>query len=211
MRYNKDFFKLIYKYALRYSEITGESIEDILLTHTPFYYAIGNHTWESDKNSKLWLEYLDGIKSGKSPDELAYDMYIQHLEKSNHKWFGYFRYKHMLDKEGIPIVKLHFENYDTSVYGPLSKERRDIRISELKDMFTEIKKLYPDVKYVQGGSWLYNYESYNRLFPHSYTKDLQFQPVKDTRMFVPWSPFVSSDGTLKSNFVEEFLTKIKVA
>ncbi len=71
MRYNRDFFKLIYKYANRYSEITGEVIGDVLLTETPFYYAIGNHTWESDRSSELWLEYLDGIKSGK-PSEDCY-------------------------------------------------------------------------------------------------------------------------------------------
>ena len=210
MTYNREFFTLIYKYAIRYSEITGEGIEDVLLTQTPFYYAIGNHAWESDKSSKLWLEYLEGIQSGKSPDELAYEMFINHLEKSNHKWFGCFRYRYMIDKEGIPIVKLHFENYDTSPYGPLSKERKEVRISGLKEMFTEIKSLYPDVKFVQGGSWLYNYESYKRLFPQSYTKDMQQQPIKDTRMFVPWGPFVSSEGRLKEDLVEEFLKNIKV-
>lgn len=211
MTYDKEFFTLVYKYAIRYSEITGESIEGVLLTQTPYYYAIGNHTWESDKNSKLWLQYLGGITSGKSPDDLAYEMYIKHLEKSNHKWFGCFRYKYMTDKEEIPIVKLHFENYDSSPYGPLSKERKKMRISELKEMFTEIKKLHPDVKYVQGGSWLYHYESYRRLFPKSYTEDLKEQPVRDTRIFVPWGPFVSSEGTLKSDLVKEFLERVKIA
>ena len=144
MTYDKEFFTLIYKYAVRYSEITGESIEGVLFAQTPYYYAIGNRTWESDKDSKLWLQYLDGIENGKAPDDLAYEMYIKHLEKSNHKWFGCFRYKYMVDKEEIPIIKLHFENYDSSPYGPLSKERKDIRMNELKEMFTEIKALYPD-------------------------------------------------------------------
>ncbi len=211
MRYNRDFFKLIDKYASKYSEITGEGIEDVLLTQTPFYYAIGNHTWESDKNSKLWLEYLDGIKDGQSPGDLAYDMYLKHLEKTKLKWFGCFRYKNTVDKEGIPIIKIHFENYDTSPYGPLSKERKEVRMMELKEMFTEIKSLYPDVKFVQGGSWLYHYDSYKRLFPKSYTEKMQEVPVKDTRMFVPWGPFVSSEGGLKEDLVEEFLKKIEVA
>jgi hypothetical protein len=212
MVYPKEFFTLIYKYALKYSEISNEDILEVILNRTPFYYAIGNHSWETDNQSKLWLEYVQGIKEGKSPDTLAYEMYMSHLEEyPNMKYFGCFRYHYVIDKEGDPVVKLHFENYDKSPYGPLSKERKDYRIKDLKEMFSDIKKKHPDTQYVQGGSWLYNYESYKRLFPKTYTTDMPIGKKVNTSVFVIWGPFVNSEGQLKEDMVNDFLKKIETA
>ncbi len=65
------------------------------------------------------------------------------------------------------VIKIHFKNRDTSAAGSLSKERQQVRLYELKLMFASISKYQPEAKVVHGGSWLYNLESYQRLFPET--------------------------------------------
>src|SRR5690606_22552879 len=96
MQYPKELFTLIYEYSLKYSELTNIELVEVLLTETPIYYAIGNHTWDTDSTSLLWLEYLQGIKDGRRPDDLAYEMYLTHPSEDSRKdYIGCFRYKYV--------------------------------------------------------------------------------------------------------------------
>ena len=210
MVYPKEFFTLMFEYARRYSEISGEELGTVLLRKVPFYYVIGNHNWDIDESNSLWLEYVEGLNSALDPVNLAYDMYIQHLEpEGKHKYFGCFRYKCVEDsKTNEKIVKLHFENNDKSPYGPLSHQRMDVRLSELREMFMDIKNECPQAQYVQGVSWLYNYDSYKRLYPKAYTESIKEMGVVKTEFLAIWNMFINSENLVREDMYKKFLTDV---
>ena len=83
---------------------------------------------------------------------------------------------------------------DTSGNGPLATSTMDDRIGELTKMFTVIKQQHPDIKKVQGGSWLYNYENYRNLFPSEFTNEMQAREKPQTQYMVIWGQFINSEN-----------------
>jgi hypothetical protein len=61
--------------------------------------------------------------------------------------WGCFTYEYHPETQ---TIHPHFSNQDTSVYGPLSHHRSDIRTAELKAMFQQIKQRHSDALVVQG-------------------------------------------------------------
>lgn len=210
--YPKELFNLFFTYAKKKAELLNIPLLESIKLYTPIYYLIGNYDWNIDEGSIYWNEYISNLQEGEDPIELAYYLHKKNYKdfSANQKWFGCFRYKYVIDKEGIPIIKLHFLNNDTSGKGPLSKSQTELRKKELRELFTDVKTNHPDVKYVQGGSWLYNIESYKRLFPNSYFKDMKSIKPKPN-MLVIWGQFINSEWGIKEDMGRIFINKVKNA
>ena len=180
-----------------------------LKTLPPIYYLIGNYDWEFKEDSIYWKKFVERYKKGEDLVELVYDMYIQNYQEfSNHKWFGCFRYKFVEDENGHGIVKMHFLNDRTSKEGPLASSQKEKRLKELKKLFEYVKKNHPNAKYVQGGSWLYNLESYKRLFPKEYINNMKSIYPKP-QMLVIWGQFVNSEWGINQESAERFLKRLE--
>jgi hypothetical protein len=109
------------------------------------------------------------------------------------------------------VVDIHFSNDDfDDGTGPLQKEKIERRLHELKDLFTAIKRDYPEIKQVRGNSWLYNLEAYKRLFPESYTAKFETK-TRDSSIETgrAWGQFSDSNRELKEDVAETFLKNIK--
>ena len=135
-------------------------------------------------------------------------MYIKNYQKfSKHKWFGCFRYRFVEDENIDGTIKLHFLNDRTSLEGPLASSQIGNRLQELKEMFEDVKKNHLNAKYVQGSSWLYNLESYKRLFPKEYTKNMKSIYPKP-QMLVIWGQFINSEWEINKERAERFLKRL---
>ncbi len=210
-QYPKELFHLIVEYAKKKSEILDIDLLESIKLYTPIYYLIGNHDWEFKEDSIYWKEFVQRYEKGEDLVELVNDMYIRNDKaESSHKWYGCFRYKYVEDENGIGTVKLHFLNNRSSKEGPLSSTQTDKRLEELKEMFKDIKKNHPNVKYVEGGSWLYNIEAYKRLFPREYTEKMRSIPPK-TNNLVIWGQFINSEWSIKDDYANKFLSRVKKA
>lgn len=210
-KYPKELINLIIKYALRKSQIFKLELIDTIKNFTPIYYLIGNNDWEFQEDSIYWKEFLERYRKGEDLLELVYDMYKENFQEySKHKWFGCFRYRFVEDEKGYGIVKMHFLNDGTSKEGPLSSSQKGNRLRELKELFEDVKKNHPNAKYVQGGSWLYNLESYKRLFPKEYINNMKSIYPK-TQMLVIWGQFINSEGGIKKDKAEQFLSRLSQA
>ncbi len=124
--------------------------------------------------------------------------------------FSYFAHTGGTGEERKGSVDIHFANAELDDTGPLDKEKIEHRLRELKDLFTDIKKEYPEAKSVRGDSWLYNIDAYKRLFPDSYTAD----PKVDTTEGVTvsgriWGQFCNSKRGLKEDLANNFLNAIR--
>lgn len=211
--YPKELFSLFLSYTTKKAELLNIDILDALKKYTPIYFLIGNYDWNIDNDSKYWEELTKRYQKGESLIGAMYSMYKQNIkdEGSGLKWFGCFRYKYVEDsKTGEKIIKLHFRNADNTGLGPLSYSQKEKRLSELKELFTEIKQNYPQAQYVQGGSWLYNLDSYKRLFPQSYTKNMDSTKPKPS-MLVIWGQFQDSENCIKKEMATEFITHVQEA
>ncbi len=206
--YPKGLIDLIIQYAKKRSQIFGLELIESIKNFTPVYYLIGNYDWEFKEDSIYWQEFLQRYENGEDLVELVYDMYIKNYQEfSNFKWFGCFRYRFLEDEKGNGIVKLHFLNNRTSKEGPLALSQKEKRLKELKELFEDVKENYPNAKYVQGGSWLYNLESYKRLFPKEYTNNMKSISPKPQRLVI-WGQFINSEWSVKKDMAEEFLSRL---
>jgi hypothetical protein len=121
--------------------------------------------------------------------------------------YGCFKYHGSTDGE---TVDLHFSNEELEDVGPLSAEKTERRLRELSDVFTAIRKEFPQCKTVTGKSWLYNIEAYKRLYPKEYSAspevDTDVSAVGSGRL---WGQFQDSHKGLKQELAAAFLDKIR--
>jgi len=205
-----EFFRIQEIFAKKLAEITGMSLVESLLKYTTFYKRIGVQDWEHNINNILWQEYLQKIHSGTSPSEAAYSMYLidfQEVMPTNkiRECFSYNYYP----KERT--VHIHFRNNFANSNSPLSDENMQDRIDELKNIFTEVKRKYPEAEKVMGGSWLYSYETYRRLFPHHFTESMIERDNIGHQGNAIWGQFLQSNGELNESRANEFLQKVETA
>lgn len=106
-------------------------------------------------------------------------------------------------------VFLHFNNNEGAEPGPLSKQSMPARLHELKNIFSDLHANHPEIKTVSGYSWLYNLESYKRLFPQPFTQN----PTKITDDFGYniFGQFLNSAHQIKQDAKKNFLKNVKNA
>jgi hypothetical protein len=104
-------------------------------------------------------------------------------------------------------IRIHFSNQDAPEPGTLSRERMAARMEELRAMFAVVHEERPDAQVVIGGSWLYNLDTYRRLFPPEFgasaTPDephLQYRAL--------WGQFLRRDGSLNAERATAFLARV---
>ena len=86
-------------------------------------------------------------------------------------------------------------------------QQLEVRLVELRSMFTNIKRMHPDAKAVSGSSWLYNVEAYRRLFPVEYGLSAHTdRPHLVARSL--WGQFLRYDGRLHEERAAVFLDRL---
>jgi hypothetical protein len=163
--YSKPFFELQLVFAQKIADLSQQPLDQALLRYTAFYRMLGLG-WSMDPTNPIWQAYIQGLKQTSEKVDFTHQFYLQRYPMiprfADEEHWGCFAYEYKPEKRAIHF---HFSDEDTSIYGPLSHHRIDVRKSELRMMFQQIKQRHPDAALVWGGSWLYNWESYRRLFP----------------------------------------------
>lgn len=203
-------FDLQYRFAQRANVVTGKDIVTCLMEFTAFYKRIGITDWDFNPANSLWLSFVG--TSGNLASE-AFRIYCAtvdspHEAKKEETRFGCFRFEIEGDGE---VASLHFKNRDSSQLGPLSTVRMQQRLEELKLMFGFIKENHPEIKQIKGGSWLYNYPSYRRLFPPVFTENMSVQRVPFPRSSGIWGQFINSEKQLNQQLASDFEQKFMQA
>lgn len=204
----KDFFGLQYSAAKTMGERLHIPLGEALFTYTMFFRRFG---LVGDESNHEWVKYLEGLASHTDdPISYTYDFYKQlqkQAPKTAEQRYGCFGFD-PADENGI--IKIHFRNEDRDSTSPLSIEKIEKRKQELKTMFTHIKQTYPNATAVQGGSWLYNLETYRRLFPPSFGDSRRpFELSRRTRGMHYWGQFIDHKGQIKPGLGEKLLDNLK--
>jgi hypothetical protein len=108
-------------------------------------------------------------------------------------------------------VRIHFRNRDsTGELGPLHHTKAAQRRAEIAALVALLMQRHPDAQAIDGGSWLYNLESYRRLFPVEFVDSRR--PVVGPRMIhggSTWGQFLDFRGAVKPAMRDAFLTRLE--
>jgi hypothetical protein len=203
-------FNLQEEYATKVRDKLGITMSQSLMEFTSFYKRVGCNDWDFNYKNPIWQDYINRVEEGNSPGKLAFEINcaIEEERTKQKKYFGCFRYDWIEEKK---TVRIHFKNNDKSNSGPLSSSRIDNRLAELKEMFTEVKSKHPSATTVEGGTWLYNYSAYCRLFPSSYINNSEVEEPPFLRSMGIWGQFLNSEKRINEDRVNEFMKKVDLA
>ena len=208
MLYPPGFFGLQLTFARKITHLTQRPYQETILNMTALYRILGLD-WSLDPLNPVWVDYLKGLHQIDidADADWSYQYYLVRADQipsyDNQHW-GCFGYEYWSER---CLIHLHFWNLEDSGYGPLSHQRKDARLADLRSMFTHIKRVHPDAIAVHGSSWLYNVEAYRRLFPVEF--GLSARP--DTPHLVArslWGQFLRFDGRLNEERAVVFLDRL---
>lgn len=210
----KEYFELQYEFAKILSEKTDYSLLKIIDICTPLlrtYIYIQNDSHTSmhlrngvSENNVLQFAYHAYLQTAQSKKELM----VYHPDDSTvYGCFSYDRDNMEQKKE----IRIHFQNREFDIVGPLDISKIEQRKKEMADMFRDIRMNHPDVETVTGLSWLYNIQAYRRLFPETY---FQHESVNENifqwrRGTTIWGQFIHGDYTVKTDTTRELLTRLR--
>ncbi len=208
MLYPPGFFGLQLTFARKITQLTQRPYQETILNMTALYRIVGLD-WSLDPQNPVWQNYLKGLHQIDidADADWSYQFYLERADQipsSDNQHWGCFGYEYWSER---CLIHLHFWNLDDSGYGPLSHQRREARLADLRSMFTHIKRMHPDAIAVHGSSWLYNVEAYRRLFPVEF--GLSARP--DTPHLVArslWGQFLRFDGRLNEERAVVFLDRL---
>ncbi len=203
MKLPREFFHLQLRFAEQTARVLHIPLEDAFIKYSTLYMSFGLGR-SFDSTHPTWQEYLASLgASTENNVEWTYAFYIrQYIEDYLENYFGCFNYTYTPDSR---VVRLHFTNRDTSGYSALSKEQMGTRLQELAALFTHIQKSHPEAEAVRGRSWLYNIQSYRRLFPVEYTQNTEVAIDGEFPFIALWGQFLNRYGRVREQMARDFL------
>src|SRR6266702_8540733 len=155
----RDFFELQLRFAEAVADRTSTPIADAVLRYTNLHRRFGLGDVAKDGPSAPWHGYaqeLSGLATHEQRADWTQRFYAQAPEEGPadpDQVFGCFRF----DSAATGMVRLHFYNCDSE--GPLSRARIRERRRELENLFSYVRRRFPNAGHVEGKSWLYGTEA----------------------------------------------------
>ncbi len=207
--YQKDFFAVQLALAQKIAEIGHLPLEQVVLLYTAFYRIFGLD-WSFDPTNSIWESYIHGLHPATDKVQYTYEYYLQRYPSiptptEEQAYWGCFTYNYNTKTKKI---KLHFADHDQSGHGPLSHLRMTQRKEELRAMFQHIQHSHPDALWVVGGSWLYNWESYTRLFPPSFGQAAKPEGMPSLQGRASWNQLLRRGWRIHPASMAFFLQKV---
>ena len=200
MNFPREYFALNLSFARRAAEVSGVSLAEALLRYTQLYLAFElGRDFNSDH--PFWQEYLAGLPLATDVDEYTRQVYCRALSERPRQppefAFGCFTYAVWTGSR----VRLHFFNNQPGL-SPLRHELISERTAELKALFAHVRANLPQAASVVGGSWLYNIEAYQRLFPPEFTRSAVLEDPPEPQFLALWGQFLDMTAPA-ARFAEE--------
>ncbi len=207
--YQKEFFAVQLALAQKIAKIGDQSLEQVALRYTAFYRIFGLD-WSFDPTNPVWKTYTCGLNLAADKVQYTYEYYLQRYPSiptsvEEQAYWGCFAYDYSTKTKKI---RLYFGDYDRSGHGPLSHLRVAQRKEELRAMFQHIQGNHPDALWVVGGSWLYNWESYTRLFPPAFVQTIKPEEMPSLQGRASWNQLLRRGWRIHPTSMDFFLQKV---
>lgn len=206
MEFSKEFFDLQVRFARHVADLSGVPLASALLDYTNLYIRFGLGRG-FDRHHPVWREYLNGLTASDDCEDWTYRFYRTRPRDvpppSLAATFGCFSYASLPEDR----IRLHFRNAETTDCSPLSRDRAATRRSELRALFQHVRRAGSTSREVVGVSWLYNLESYRRLFPKAYIASAKTAGPRFRNMPL-WGQFLDRHGAVRPGMAEPFLARL---
>jgi hypothetical protein len=206
-------------FAERVQSVLGISFREAVETYTDLYRRLrGEWMPAVGAEDPQWNALMDEMEQISEHDRrleklsrFAESHPIKSTEHQSDRFWP-FRYDYVPSEH---LIDLHFGSLDyisgpESSAGLLSKERMAEQRDKLKEMFMAIKKMHPDARYVGARTYLFSWESWNRLFPPSFRPVPGIKP--DPQGFTGagrWGQFYDAAGKVRQDQKDVFLNNIR--
>ncbi|HKV84711.1 MAG TPA: hypothetical protein VJN88_09155, partial [Ktedonobacterales bacterium] len=151
MPYPPAFLAMQLAFARAMAALTGLPVRDAILRRTALYRILGLD-WSMDPAHPVWRRFIQAAGDDGADSDTAYAIYAERYERglvpdydTSRPHWGCFSYEYLPDAR---VVRMHFANLDTSGYGPLSSQRRDARLADLRGLFADVAREHPDAERV---------------------------------------------------------------
>ena len=206
--YPERYFEVQLLFAEKVADMAQLSLAETVLNYTACYKMLGiDGTFDAAQPD--WQAFIQGLREPEQYTPWAYQTYLARYpiipKFTDSPCWGCFTYDYYAEQE---MVRLHFSNQDDSAYGALSHERRATRIAELRLMFQHIQAAHPEARWVHGGSWLYNWESYRRLFPPAFGQSATVEPPA-LQFRGLWGQFLRHTWQVNEEMAADFLQRVQ--
>jgi hypothetical protein len=206
--YSEPFFELQLVFAQKIADLSQQSLEQTLLHFSAFYRILGLGD-RLDPTNVIWQTYIQGLQQAAEKVDFTHHFYLQRYHAipkfTDEEHWGCFAYDY---NPVTRVIHPHFSDQDTSIYGPLSHQRIAIRKSELRMMFQQIQQRHPDAALVRGGSWLYNWEAYRRLFPQAFGQSAKRDEIQYLAARAIWGQFLRRGWSIHQETMSLFLQRV---
>lgn len=233
VEYPFGYFDTQVRFALKWAALSGEPIEQALLTKTALYRRITGKKYPG--NQTVWQDALQAISETPDAATVSQVLYAKYLAQPHHvyteptypendgKHFGFFAFDFYEAKPETgekARIKVHFINRKRGEQSSLDAKYLAERQSDLRRMFTFIREHYPQAEEVIGGSWLYALQSYRDSFPPAFTKNMLrlvpkgFDHIPNS---VPnmsfngnsvWGQFIDRRGGVRQHVYDQFVANV---
>ncbi|MDR3512188.1 MAG: hypothetical protein P4L73_11175 [Caulobacteraceae bacterium] len=197
--------------AARVAELRGLPLGDAALSVTNLHRRFGLGRPEQGA-APAWADYaerLQGLASAEQRLDWTVGFFAARPPEAppeGHVRFGCFSFEPP-DADGA--VRIHFNNRDSADgIGPLASAKRPARLAELSDMFACLRRDYPSARTVNGGSWLYNLDAYQRLFPPEYAASRSRPERLRLTGTSSWGQFLDHRGEVKAPVRQAFIDNL---
>jgi hypothetical protein len=206
MTYSREFYALNLAFARRIQQVSHLPLEFTLRQYTNLYIRFGLG-YSLDPIQPIWQEFVAGLSGTRQDVEWAYQCAKKYdckrKEDTDQLLFGCFSYTVWDGKR----IRLHFHNQERKGVHPLGEINRPTRRDELQRMFCNIRQNEIIMETVVGGSWLYNLESYRRLFPPDFLSTAR--PGKQDYPYLTlWGQFLDRDGQVRPEPARQFIDSL---
>jgi hypothetical protein len=206
--YSVEFFDLQLRFAAKVADLSGLPFSDTVGSHTNIYVRLAMGS-RFDGANPAWLEYISTLATARDPVAWTYEVHLQraHLRAGPEAAaaVGCFSYALL----GPKRARLHFHPEYQLLDSPLSLSNQHLRRRELTELLSQLASLCPD-SLVIGASWLYNLNSYRRLFPLSYLDSLK--PIEPPYSRMPlWGQLLHRDRSVRTDASERFRSRLAQA
>lgn len=207
--FSVEFFDLQLCFAKRVAELSEVSFAEAVGSHTNIYVRLGMGQ-RLDLNNSDWQDYLAELATVSEKAEWTHAVHARRLNipagPTLTSAVGCFSYALI----GPSHARLHFHASDCTSESPLSIGNLHLRQRELASLLSNLRSWSSESMQIVGASWLYNLQSYRRLFPGRYLASLQ--PVAHPYQRMPlWGQFLTRDRRVRPEAKARFLERITQA
>lgn len=206
----RDFFSLQLHYADIFSQKAGIPLIEAITFHTNFHRLFAYGNLGKQPPDAAFTALVEAIARMRDPATRLDHLITAYADRPADPWpverfpFGDHFACEAPNEDGI--VRIHFRNrFNTNGAGPLDASNIQQRRADLTAMFGFVASRWPDAKAIKGTSWLYNMESYRRLFPPAYGDSrTSLTGPRSMHGLSTWGQFLDYRGYAKPKIVSAF-------